>query len=565
MEERDFNLTRRNLLRTTGVLAGGSVASGGLFGISSDPASAQTTVIEDFEDGGLTEYSFDRGSSGASLVSSPVYQGSSALEISGTDTEMVSTSGLDTYPAAGETFRFRFRSPTNEVANLSYGVQNQTNRYFVQLDYADQYLKLVRGQNGTGNQFGIGKNVPYTTGVWYDVEVEWRTDGTHVATLYDTNGTQVAQATGTDTTWTSGGIGFDGYYAGGGAGYYDYVTLETSGGGGGGGSGDGRIIGDGGDGSNIIDDFEDGNLSEYTHDPSRNGQASLVSSPTIHDNQALAISNEDAELISLPGNGLTTYPSQGDVFVYHLRGTGGAARTNFRYGVQDHKNGYFVRVNLADDRLKLFKYQTGNSTQLAKQTSGFTLDQDTWYKVEVKWGTDGTHTVTLTDMAGTQLAQVNAPEGTWTSGGVGYDAYLASSGATAYFDYVKITRYERAHTSQELSDAKSRLQNSNQYSIIKQKLESEGYTVDLSSPSGQYVKVPHHGVEGDVLDVPVNGSNQAGMHVFDLNSSGEPQVAAGGVVDSDTKFLYFSDQAMQDGTDNQMIEWTFTEGTAGGA
>jgi hypothetical protein len=37
-----------------------------------------------------------------------------------------------------------------------------------------------------------------------------------------------------------------GSVAGGGAGYYDYVTLETSDGGG---SSEGRIIGDGGDGT----------------------------------------------------------------------------------------------------------------------------------------------------------------------------------------------------------------------------------------------------------------------------------------------------------------------------
>ena len=158
---------------------------------------------------------------------------------------------------------------------------------------------------------------------------------------------------------------------------------------------------------------------------------------------------------------------------------------------------------------------------------------------------------------------MSASDSTWTGGGIGFDSYLDSSEGPVYFDYVKITHNERPLTSTELSDAKSRLSNSNQYSIIKQKLESEGYSVDLSNATGTYMKVPHQGFEGDCLEVPVSGDGD--IRTMDVNSAGQPQVAATGDVDSDTRFWYYSDEATQDGPDNQMIEWTSTEGSEGGA
>jgi hypothetical protein len=191
----------------------------------------------------------------------------------------------------------------------------------------------------------------------------------------------------------------------------------------------------GGSTGTVVDDFEDGDVAEYEFDRGSSG-ASVVSSPTHSGSYALEYTGTSTEAIST--SGLNAYPSAGDTFEYWVRGTGGADLTNFTYGVQDHANRYFVRVNVADDRFKLFKWE-GNSTPgpLDKQTSGFTLSQDAWYRVKVRWGTDGSHTVTLFDSAGSQLAQISGTDSTWTSGGVGFDSYL-SSGQSTYLDDVTI-------------------------------------------------------------------------------------------------------------------------------
>jgi hypothetical protein len=381
------------------------------------------TVIDGFEDGDLSEYDFDRGSSAASVVTSPTQGGSYALEYVDTNVEAISTSGLDAYPQAGDTFEFWVRgSGGTEKTNLTYGVQDHANRYFVRVNVANDNFKLYKweGDSTPGPLGSQTSGFTLSQDAWYRVEVQWGTGGSHTATLSDASGTQLAQISGSDSTWTSGGVGYDAYMDSGQAAYFDEV----------------RLLDDDGDSSTtVVDDFEDGDLSEYGFDRGSSG-ASVVSSPTHSGSYALEYTGTNVEAIST--SGLNAYPAAGDTFSFHVRGSGGTEKTNLTYGVQDHANRYFVRVNVADDNFKLYKWES-NSTPgpLGSQTSGFTLSQDAWYRVEVQWSTDGTHTVTLLDASGNQLAQISGSDSTWTSGGVGYDAYLGS-GESAYFDDVQI-------------------------------------------------------------------------------------------------------------------------------
>ena len=378
-------------------------------------------LIDNFEDGDLSEYSFDKGSSGASLVTSPTYNGSTALAINGTNTEMVSTSGLNTYPEAGDAFRYHVRTTGGaEDVNLTYGVQDHNNRYFIRVDVPNNDLMLFRYENGNFYQLAATDPV-LTEDTWYEVGVEWDSDGTHTVRMFKSqDDTQVAQVSATDTTWTSGGIGYDAYLGStGGTVYFDYITMNCT------------ITGS--DARRIIDDFEDGDLEEYEFDRGKSG-ASIVTNPTRNWKKALAISGTNTEMISTVGLG--AYPSQGDIFSFWIRATNNADKINLTYGVQDHQNRYFVRVNFVEDRLQLWRYENGTGTSLVKDVSGYTLSQDTWYEVKVRWETDGDHTVTLLDSDEKQLAQLSATDSTWIEGGIGYDAYLGSSDGTVYFDHI---------------------------------------------------------------------------------------------------------------------------------
>lgn len=638
MSEKEYdnsNIGRRSYLKLAGI-TGTGLGSGvgvGAFGTEfTQPSRAAPTVIDDFEDTDLSEYDFDRGSSGASIVSSPAQSGSYSLEFAGTNVEAISTSGLNAYPSAGDTFSFWVQaSGGSDNLNVTWGVQDHQNRYYAKLKPSSSSLALFTYKSANGDQKDYTSDLSLSQDTWYKIEVNWATDGSQTVTLYDTSGSQLAQLTMADATWSSGGIGYDAYLSSGQTAYFDYVTLGS------GGSGDGTetVIEDfertdpisdyssntslfsittsssdvidgsktleatgehpdigsdtistprgyeyrcriklgaetaepgiltcvqdtasplddcyrvhpdvgsgelkigsmkdgaysllakdslpdltvgtvyelaielgsdtvkgvlynldgttlaetdtvpdttfsggqlgfytggttdfssfydtvtksaisGSSGSNVIDDFEDGSLSAYTHDPTQeNSSASIVSSsdghPTYSGGQALAIENTNTEMISLPGDGLENYPSAGDKFGCWIRGTGGADISNFTYGVQDHENRYYVQVRFADNEIHWFKYDSGSGDW--RDSASASLNQDVWYQLVVDWGTDGSHTVELKEKSGSKLATISASDSTWMDGGIGFDSYLASDGATVYFDYATIYRAPGGGTS----------------------------------------------------------------------------------------------------------------------
>jgi hypothetical protein len=183
-----------------------------------------------------------------------------------------------------------------------------------------------------------------------------------------------------------------------------------------------------------VDRFKDATLSNYSFDRGESG-ASVVSSPSRSGKSALSLANTATEMTST--DGLPTYPSAGETVSYWLRGDGGAADVNLSYGVQDADNRYFVRVDLANADLMLFRYEDGMAHQLDSDSSGYTLSQKTWYELVVDWSEEGNHMATLRDADGNHVARVSGSDGTWSSGGIGYDAYL-DCGQRVVLDDVKL-------------------------------------------------------------------------------------------------------------------------------
>lgn len=392
-------------------------------------------LIEGFEDGDLNEYIVDRGS-GHSIVTAPTFSGNRALEMADDSaTEIISTSGLNAYPTVGDRISVRFRTNgtgNGQQANFSYGVQDHKDRYFVNLDPGDQTIRLFKYSDG--NSIVLSDTIPasFNADEWYRLNIYWATDGTHTARLFDSNGTQVAKATGTDSTWNQGGIGFDAYLSSGQAVYFDQIQFDS--------------------GYEVIDGFENGTFDAYSFDRGESG-ASIVHEEnsdysgsnnlgSAYDGEySLEISGTNTELIST--NGLNTYPAAGDSIGCWVMATGGAAQLNFTYGVQDHDNRYFVNVNFDSDKFSLFKYENASSIILDKTDANVALVQDTWYWIEVEWGLTGDHEAYLYDTTGAEIAKASVEnESTWTTGGIGYDAYLSSSGGTVYFDHVILGTYE---------------------------------------------------------------------------------------------------------------------------
>lgn len=184
----------------------------------------------------------------------------------------------------------------------------------------------------------------------------------------------------------------------------------------------------------LVDGFEDGDIAEYRFDRGGAG-ANVVSSPTRRGGRSLELADQAVELTSTEG--LDAYPEAGDTFAYWLRAEAGAEDLNVTYGVQGHDDRYFVRVDVANDDLLLFRYENGSAHRLGSDSAGYSLSAGAWYEVVVDWSDRGNHSITLRDEEGARIARVGAADATWTDGGVGYDAYLAC-GQRAYVDAVGI-------------------------------------------------------------------------------------------------------------------------------
>jgi len=406
--------------------------------MATQPVSAQSgrTVIDDFEDGDFSEYTPDPNNpdvdmSGVTVNSNQVHSGSSSLEIDAVEAEFISQpgDGLNYYPSAGDTFSVWFRTTGGaNQTNFTYGVQDHENRYFLRFEVPNDKILLARADsnpttiidsNSTG--FSLSEDA------WYEAEIDWASDGTHTATIFDANGAQVAQVSGTDSTWTSGGIGFDAYlYASGETVWYDYASSEASSGGGGSST------------TLVIDDFEDGDLLEYEPDPNNPdvdmSGVSVTSAQAKNGSTSLEFDALEAEMIST--SGLEYYPEAGDTFGFWFRSTGGASEANFSYGVNGHHDRYYFKIRVPNDQIYLGKVDGGNSTVLESVSSGLSLSEDTWYRTEIDWASDGSHVITLYDASGSQLTQLSTTDSTWSSGGIGFDSYLYSSGEKVWFDYV---------------------------------------------------------------------------------------------------------------------------------
>lgn len=428
-------IDRREYLRLTGASTGFVVGGLGAGGFGSTPVRAASTVLDDFEDGDMNEYS--GSTAGYTVQSSTVLEGSYSLECNDAYERLGYTTDSTT---RGNEYKCRVMAPSGGPTPLGLlvGVQNPdfpfNDCYCTFVNVPNDRLSLLKKEGGNNNwldgvDISLSDGTEYIAGLRYD-------SSTVQAVVYDSSGTELASTNSvSDGTYSGGTFGF--YCGSDVPGYFDYVREEPM----------GEQSSDESYEFEKIDDFELSNLSKYSFDRGESG-ASVVRDP-VYDGPnpfgpsysgmgALEISNSNTELISLPGDGLENYPSSGEIISCYIMATDGGGKLNLTYGVQNHTNRYYVHVDFNDDELMVLKYDGGTARVLGSQTSDFSLSEDTWYWVEVHWETDSTHTVELYDIRGNTLAECAGTDSEWTSGGIGYDAYLSSTGGTVYFDTVRI-------------------------------------------------------------------------------------------------------------------------------
>lgn len=178
------------------------------------------TVLDSFEDGDISEYSGDTGI--FSVIQSPVYDGSNALEGADSGTRSI-ISRVDKGIAPEETPFGVFARPSEVTgggftdatstgmvwANQTATSQSSLDAYAVNIVQTNGSIEFIRFEDGTATQIAnISANVDPQT--WYEIRVtEWTEGGDITVELrLASDDSLVKTLSTTDNTYGAGGFGF---------------------------------------------------------------------------------------------------------------------------------------------------------------------------------------------------------------------------------------------------------------------------------------------------------------------------------------------------------------------
>ncbi|WP_233517317.1 Ig-like domain repeat protein [Haloferax sp. Atlit-19N] len=195
--------------------------SGTLEGVSVTGAGAGATVryhptdiVDDFEDGDVSEYTQYGGGTGTWGTDTTSFEGSLSLkgDSGSTRSDLISTTGLGRYPSAGDSFSTRFRYEDTQVHYRLYWAaqssQETPDGYNIRFNFDENQVELQKSNGSDVILDSASVDPPLYQTEWTKIEVDWQTDGTMTVTWVDSAGSEILQLQGTDSAFTSGGIGF---------------------------------------------------------------------------------------------------------------------------------------------------------------------------------------------------------------------------------------------------------------------------------------------------------------------------------------------------------------------
>lgn len=187
---------------------------------SGSSATSTFAVVDDFEDGDISEYSGQTGL--FSVDTNLAYGGLYGLELGAGNKGTRLDPGIarfDQLINQGETISFKQYVDTSagsadEVCTM-FGVQSPVSlnqNYAVCIEqFGTDRISLVRDAESTDTVGGVTRlassSVSYTTG-WYVVEVDWESSDDITVRLYNPSGSLVTTISANDSTYSSGGFGF---------------------------------------------------------------------------------------------------------------------------------------------------------------------------------------------------------------------------------------------------------------------------------------------------------------------------------------------------------------------
>ncbi|MFC6975828.1 hypothetical protein ACFQL1_15950 [Halomicroarcula sp. GCM10025709] len=192
-------------------------------------------------------------------------------------------------------------------------------------------------------------------------------------------------------------------------------------------------------GTQTVDDFEDNDLAEYQGDT---GVASTQSGVVKDGSYALELSG-DPDGSTKPKfptiksySGLPTYPEKGDTIEIWVRIENAGVDAQVWFGVQSGSSNSYNAL-LRDDVEDIAIFKRGENTVL--DSDPVTISTETWYRMKIQWKSNSDIIYELFDTSGSNLATAAAQDGTFSSGGVGFQTNSGGGDSgldtvSAYYD-----------------------------------------------------------------------------------------------------------------------------------
>lgn len=176
-----------------------------------------------------------------------------------------------------------------------------------------------------------------------------------------------------------------------------------------------------------VDDFEDGDLSEYSDNGNAPNGFRTSSAQAFQGGYSLRTNTSDgsSEVVNITSSaGLDNYPSRGGNLTTKVYFEEGGGDANIIFGQQASDQFYAVEIDEENTRIRLLK--NGFSSSL--DTQGVSIPTNQWLRMKVEWGT--TVTGTLYNTRGEQLATVSASDSSYSNGGIGFRTFSATGDST---------------------------------------------------------------------------------------------------------------------------------------
>lgn len=196
--------------------------------------------------------------------------------------------------------------------------------------------------------------------------------------------------------------------------------------------GDGTVLWSSGPEPTIIDDFEDGDISEYSGGTADMDVTEAAAQEGTYGLQPTV--NSYVQIDSQPGDGLNYYPQQGDAVEWYVNS--GDTYGVFIWGAQNAGDiPYYARPRPDNGVLEVILDGT-------TYTANYSFSADTWYNMRLEWddgstfgGAAGDQTVTAYDMSGNELVSISENDNTYSSGGIG----ISFGDVDGMVDYIRKT------------------------------------------------------------------------------------------------------------------------------